>query len=155
MSTRGLRLAGAGDADAIARVHRLSRAWYYEQPADADDGREELWRRLLAEPGRRTHVATSGDSVVGFISVADRPRPHPHRELTALYVLPAVAGNGIGAALYDVFDRERPDGVECCLEVWGGNARALGFYAARGWRATGQVRPGPQGVDFLTFVLPG
>ena len=47
-----LRHAGVADAEPVAHVHRLSRAWYYGTEADPDDGREVLWSRLLAEPGR-------------------------------------------------------------------------------------------------------
>lgn len=154
MTNVGVRVGTQIDVNEIARVHRLSRAWYYGKPADAQDGREALWADLIAEPERVTHVAASDGSLVGFISATRVSEAVCSLELTALYVLPEYAGTGVGSQLYECFETERRDGEHGCLEVWSGNSRAIAFYADRGWIATTATRPGPDGNDFVTYRLP-
>jgi len=141
------------DVEAIAHVHRLSRAWYYGTEPDPGDGREAMWSHLLAQPGRSIHVAEESDKVVGFISAMRAEDLEPKLELTALYVLPECVGLGIGPRLYEQFDAERRDEDEGLLEVWSGNTRATNFYVRRGWTPTSLSRPGPQGFDFITYRL--
>ena len=171
-----MRRATADDADAIAYVHRLSRAWYYGTEPDPDDGREQLWSRLLAQPGRTTYVATTADGTVGFVSWL-RPVPDEQQdeqrdeqqdeqqdegaeevgevELTALYLLPERAGTGLGDDLHRIYEEHRGD-QPGRLEVWEGNERAIGFYRRRGWRPTEESRSGPRGAGFRTYRLsPG
>jgi ribosomal protein S18 acetylase RimI-like enzyme len=154
MTAVGVRAGTQSDVNEIARVHRLSRAWYYGKPADAEDGREELWAQLIAEPERVTHVAESDGSLVGFISATRVSGQASTLELTALYVLPEQAGAGVGSQLYEHFESERSDHEQGCLEVWSGNSRAITFYVNRGWIATTATRPGPDGKDFVTYRLP-
>ncbi len=153
MSSATTRPAGPDDATDIGRVHRLSRAWYYGTEADPADGRDEMWRELLSRPGRSTCVAELGGAVVGFLSMLRPAEPGAPLEMTALYVLPDHIGSGIGARLYEDFERERRPDEHAVLEVWAGNERACAFYIARGWVRTTTSRPGPQGQDFVTFVL--
>ncbi len=83
-----LRLAGVGDAEAVAHVHRLSRAQYYGTEADPGDGREAFWSGLLAEPDRATHLAEAAGRVIGFVSSIRVVEPTSGLELTSPYVLP-------------------------------------------------------------------
>ncbi len=153
MSSVTTRPATAGDADDIGRVHRLSRAGYYGTEADPDDGREEMWGQLLGQAGRATWVAELDARTVGFLSTLREDDSDRQLKLTALYVLPDHIGTGIGARLYEEFDRGRRRDDEAVLEVWAGNDRAVTFYVARGWVPTSTTRPGPRGVDFVTYVL--
>ncbi len=148
-----LRPATASDVEAIAHVHRHSRAAYYGTVADRDDGREQFWSGRVAEPGRRTAVADSPEGVAGFVSTVRVDDPVAALELTALYVLPDRFGEGVGSSLYDAFPDELREGEPGVLEVWAGNRRALQFYVRRGWTPTPKTRPGPQGVDFVTYRL--
>lgn len=144
----------ASDADDVAHVHRLSRAWYYGTEPDFDDGREAMWSHLIAQPGRLFYVAESGGSMVGFMSAIRTAEPAPRLELTSLYVLPDHAALGIGSRLHDVFEAERRPDEEGVLEVWEANARAVAFYTRRGWVRTLTTRPGPQETDFVIYRLP-
>ena len=149
-----LRPATSADVDAVAHVHRHSRAAYYETAPAIDDGRERFWSGFLAQPDRSTWLAESrGDGVIGFVSVTRIEEPVRALELTSLYVLPDSFGEGVGSSLYDVFRGELREGETGLLEVWAGNRRALQFYARRGWTQTPKTRPGPQGVDFVTHRL--
>jgi hypothetical protein len=56
---------------------------------------------------------------LGFIS-SIRLSSTARLELTSLYVLPRHFGTGIGAVLYDEFDRELSPGQVGTLEVWAG-----------------------------------
>jgi len=141
------------DVEEIAHVHRLSRAWYYGTEADPGDGREATWAHLIAQPGRRFHVAVRSDRLVGFMSAIRTEDLEPTLELTALYVLPEHLGSGVGPRLYEQFDAERRDVDTGLLEVWRGNARATSFYVRRGWTPTATTRPGPQDLDFVTYRL--
>jgi ribosomal protein S18 acetylase RimI-like enzyme len=148
-----LRLGTDGDVEKIAHVHRLSRAWYYGTEADPDDGREAMWAHLIAQPGRKTHVAERSDRMVGFVSAVRAEDLEATLNLTALYVLPECVGVGVGPRLYEQFDADRRDGDTGLLEVWSGNARATNFYVRRGWTPTTTSRPGPQNLDFVLYRL--
>lgn len=145
---------GANDADRIAHVHRVSRAWYYGTDTDPSDGREVMWSELLAQPGRITCIAESAGGVVGFMSAIRVAKAENTLELSALYVLPERFGVGIGARLHEQFDAERGKNEEGVLEVWKGNARAIAFYLKRGWVPTTTTRPGPGDLDYVTYRLP-
>ena len=149
------RPAVTTDVPALAHVHRLSRALYYGTTADADDNREEMWAHFLGQPARITHVTEESGVVVGLMSAARRREPEPALELTALYVLPTRVGHGIGGRLHERFEGERHRDEPGVLEVWAGNDHAIRFYGRRGWIATSTTRPGPDGVDFVTYRLPG
>lgn len=148
-----LRHAGVADAEPVAHVHRLSRAWYYGTEADPDDGREVMWSRLMAEPERVFLLAEAAVGAIGFVSWTRAATPIPALELTSLYVLPEHAGTGVGSRLYEHFECERRDDEAGVLEVWEGNARAIAFYVRRGWSPTPERRPGPENVDFVSYRL--
>ena len=155
MEEISLRRALPGDAGSIALVHRLSRADYYgEAPVKGDD-REAMWSHLLGQRDRDTYDAEMAGSIVGFMSASHRPEPSSEFELTALYVLPAVYNRGVGSGLYNLFEHERSPGTSGVLEVWAGNRRAIDFYLRRGWAPTTTSRPGPKGLDFVTYFMLG
>ena len=154
MTRAHLRRADVTDASAVAGVHRVSRADYYGVAPAVDDDREAMWSQLLVQPGRVTWVAEESGQTLGFASVHHRADPTSQLELTAMYVLPAHYGCGIGSLLHDAFEEERTDVEPGALEVWAANARAVAFYVRRGWVPTSQTRPGPQDVDFVTYHLP-
>lgn len=112
-----------------------------------------MWSDLVAEPGRMTHVAEPSAGLVGFTSSIRLTSPPRQLELTSLYVLPSYFGTGIGAVLYEKFDRELTTGQIGLLEVGAGNHRAIAFYRRRGWTPTSLTRPGPQGLDFISYEL--
>lgn len=132
-------------------MHRLSRADYYGVSPAGDDDRDGMWRHLLGDPGRTTYVAEA-DDLLGFMSA--HHLTDNVLELTALYVLPSMYGQGVGTRLHDLFNRERGHGTSGVLEVWAGNRRAIEFYQRRGWAVTATSRPGPQDLDFVTYQLP-
>ena len=148
------RLAVGTDVTEVAGVHRWSRASYYGTPVDFDDGREDMWAHLLGEPGRVTHVAEVSGTIVGFMSAMRLPELDRALEMSSRYVLPTHAGQGTGSRLHQLFEDERRSGEAGVLEVWAGNDRAIEFYRRRGWIPTPTTRPGPRGVDFVTYRLP-
>ncbi len=75
MSSATTRCATESDANGVARVHRLSRAWYYGSEADVTDNREATWREALAEPDRATWLAELDGVTVGFLSLLRSPEP--------------------------------------------------------------------------------
>ena len=153
MAELELRPAQLTDHAGIAHMHRLSRADYYGVPVGPDD-RDAMWRHLLGEAERVTWVAEARTELVGFLSARHPSGPSGDVKLTALYVLPAQFGRGIGSSLHDLFAAQLAPGRTGILEVWAGNARAIGFYERRGWRPTTETRDGPQGIDFVTYRLP-
>ena len=66
--------------------------------------------------------------------------------LDALYVLPDLAGRGIGSQLHDALPRSVNS-----LWVLVDNARGRAFYAARGWSDTGRVRPAYESVYEIEY----
>lgn len=100
-------VAGCGSADYAARI------------ADAD-------AFLVAER----------ESVVGFGSLSlgapEEYEDDPDAEVTGVYVLPRVAREGVGSALYGALEhRARSAGVEM-LGLWA-SRNAVGFYETRGY----------------------
>jgi GNAT superfamily N-acetyltransferase len=148
-----VRKAVLADAPAIAAVHRASRAHYYGDPPDENDGREAMWEHLLGRDDVVTHVVEADDVMVAFMSARHVQAPVKALEMSALYVRPDHFGRGTGSRLHDVFESERrPDHIGL-LEVWQGNHRAIEFYQRRGWVATATVRPGPHNTPFITYRL--
>jgi GNAT superfamily N-acetyltransferase len=146
-----VRVARAGDVDAIARVHHVSfRA--ANGPALSPDALAELtlatrrsqWAEWLHEPpaGARILVAEAGGALVG-VAVAGPARDDDVEpgtgELYALYVDPEAWGAGHGTALHDtsLTNLAEAGSREAILWALEGNAHARRFYAARGWAADG------------------
>lgn len=141
------------DAPAIAAVHRASRADYYGDLPDENDGREAMWEHLLGLEDVVTHVVEVDEAMVGFMSARRVQAPVKALEMSALYVRPDHFGLGLGSRLHEIFEAERlPDHVGL-LEVWQGNHRAIEFYQRRGWVETSATRPGPHDTPFITYRL--
>ncbi|UFN45215.1 GNAT family N-acetyltransferase [Nocardioides okcheonensis] len=149
-----VRRAVLTDATAIAAVHRESRAAYYGDQPDPDDGREAMWEHLLGVEGGVTFVVEDRDVVVAFMSARHLDHYEPVLELSSLYVQPGRFGRGTGKRLHEVFESERRLGEGGFLEVWEGNQRAIDFYRRHGWVATSTSRPGPHDTPFITYRLP-
>lgn len=121
-----IRLAEAGDAQAVAAVHLASRAAAAMPPGVHTDDEVRGWLagRLSAD---EIWVAEVGDEPEGEVVGYARLTP---TWLDDLYVHPSYAGQGIGSALLDVAKARRPEGF--CLWVFEMNEPARGFYARHG-----------------------
>lgn len=141
-----VRLAQPADAEAIAQVHvqawdetyagilppaRIARA----SPRD----RLTLWQRTLGGGGPTVFVAAPEGRVAGFLTLG-RQRSAGLREqgfaaeVSALYLLRAVQGRGLGRALMSVAAHRLLDEGASGLALWAltANRQACGFYRALG-----------------------
>ena len=147
-----VRLATAGDADAIGRIQVESwRAAYSGlMPDDAVaafdvEERQRLWRGWLTgqpRPGSATFVVEDAGEVVGFASVgASRDEEAElEAELYSIYLHPTRWGRGIGRALFKRAEESmQASGFRSAvLYVLEGNERAIRFYEAAGWAQDGR-----------------
>jgi ribosomal protein S18 acetylase RimI-like enzyme len=145
-----LRPAQAGDAGAIARVHRESWRTTYAGilPLDviatlAGRRSESMWSRRLAVPetSQSTWVAERGRAVVGFAHCGDAR----HRlegleaEIYALYVLQDEQRHGIGRELVRACARHFVRHGQFGFYLWVLKAnRARMFYEALGGQEIGE-----------------
>ncbi len=140
-----IRTAAAGDAAAIAKAHVDSWRTTYAgiMPDDylarlSYDGRERVWRKILAEPARREFVYVAEDEtreVVGFTSGGPERSGDPaHRgELYAVYLLENFQRRGIGRRLIlSVAERLLQAGLDSMLAWVLAKNPSRGFYAALG-----------------------
>jgi ribosomal protein S18 acetylase RimI-like enzyme len=139
------------DAEAIADVQVASWHAAYRglMPAAILDGftlevRIARWKKNLAspDPRGRTTVLERSRSVVAFASHgASRDEEHSG-EVWALYASPRAWGTGAGRALLDDgLAHLRASGFrEIMLWVLDGNARAIRFYEAGGFRLDGGAK---------------
>jgi len=156
-----VRLARAGDADAIGRIQvETWRAAYTGlMPDEAVAGfdvasRQQQWRELLGgmpRPGGATFVVEDGGEVVGFASVgASRDEEaEQEAELYAIYLHPSCWDRGIGRALLQRAEESmRSSGFRrAVLWVLDGNERAIRFYETAGWEADGRKDDEFQGAS--------
>ncbi len=147
-----VRLAGAGDADAIGRVQvETWRAAYTglmpdEAVAAFDvESRQRQWREWLGatpRPGGATFVVEDGGEVVGFASVGASwdEEAEAEAELYSIYLHPSCWDRGIGRALLQRAEESmRSSGFRhAVLWVMDGNDRAIRFYETAGWEADGR-----------------
>lgn len=146
-----LRLSEPGDADSIARVHVLSWQWAYRglMPDEHLDSlsieQQAAARRTWMERGNRPIVALVDGEVVGF---CDQGRARDHDaspatgEVQAIYLLPEVAGRGVGLALWRAALKALRQAQFEHVTVWvlDGNARARRFYERAGMVEDGAVK---------------
>jgi GNAT superfamily N-acetyltransferase len=148
-----VRKAVAGDAEGIARVHTSSWQAAYRGlvPGEYLDGlrwetRHERWSRELADssaPASSTLVAVSGDNTVeAFASYGplrgDEVDLAGFYELYAVYAMPELWGQHVGAALLSAVLETLPEGVPgLALWVLAGNSRGRRFYERAGFTADG------------------
>ncbi|MHC6595065.1 GNAT family N-acetyltransferase [Arthrobacter sp. C152] len=146
-----IRRAGAGDIEAVARVHY--QCWQETYRGMLSDGflaavdpagRLALWRQLLDRPQpAEAWVACDGGTPVGFAGVRLLPGPgspegHPPPssgdvELWGLYLLASHQGLGLGRGLLDAALGDKA----ASLWVAAGNDKAIGFYRRFGFDADG------------------
>lgn len=141
-----IRAALAGDAGAIARVHRdavcqtRAVAEHYDPPAilawsGGIDGVERGLRvaRAIEEGRHRYVVAEVAGEIVGFGSVAP-----DEGELRAVYVRPDHAGRGIGGLLLAALESAALRAG--CGRLWlDASLNAEGFYRAHGYASTSRI----------------
>lgn len=157
---QAVRPAVRDDAWAVARVHELARAAYYDvdPPVERDPERVGMWWAAIGDPRRATVlVLEDGDVVVGFLSfgppIHEVTFPGPVLELHALYVLPERWECGVGSRLHASFVKRLAGGRIGILDVWERNTRAIGFYERRGWRRDGRSRPAHEGTAYVGMSL--
>ena len=146
-----IRIATLADADAIARVQVAGwHATYRGLIPDAEldrhtfEVRAPRWRQILSATGstERTTVFERDEAVVGFAS-AGPGRGEPNvGEIWALYAHPDAWGTGVGRALLgDALAFLAAKGhASVFLWVLRGNARAIRFYEAAGFRLDGGAK---------------
>jgi chorismate mutase/GNAT superfamily N-acetyltransferase len=119
-----LRLADVADVEAIAAVHVSARRASAMPPLvhSEDDVRGWLDGRLRSNDS--VWAAEADGAVVGYARFTET-------WLDDLYVVPELAGHGIGSALLDLVKQQRPDGF--CLWVFEINSLARAFYERRGF----------------------
>lgn len=137
-----VRLATAGDAEPIGRIHaetwRAAYAGVFPDAAFDVEERRRWWRERLARepqsPGA-VFVAELEGTVVGFAGVGASREEDGIGELYAIYVDPRCWGTGAGRALIERAEESlRASGFsEAMLWVLEGNERAERFYRAAGW----------------------
>ncbi len=142
-----IRDTTASDARAIAEVHVASWRWAYRDELATEfldgmsvDDREREWGRWLApyQPGAGTLVVEGHDRVVGFCSFGpsrDDDATERTAELLTIYLLPEVAGRGVGRDLFaSAVDRLGAFGYDRgTLWVMASNDRSRRFYERAGW----------------------
>lgn len=144
-----VRLAGAGDADAIGRIQvETWRAAYTGLlPDDAVErfdlaSNQERWRGWLgtgARPRSATFVVEDAGEVVGFAGVGPCREAPTDGELYSIYLHPSRWGRGVGRALLGRAEESlHVSGFRSAiLYVLEGNERAIRFYEAAGWEQDG------------------
>jgi GNAT superfamily N-acetyltransferase len=158
-----IRPATVQDAAAIAEVQVASWREAYRGllPAEVLDNmstahRRERWSSILADgmPRTATLVATTDNSIVGFVSIGPCRCEHPadgDGELSALYLRPDRWRRGIGSQLHAAaLAGMRSFGFDNAI-LWAlvGNERAFSFYRRHGWREDGadRIERRPDGTE--------
>lgn len=146
-----LRPGEPGDAVAIAALSvQVFLDTYATEGVRSDLAREafseyseQAFRARLAEGSRRFVLAEAQGALIGFAEL-DCLREAPIAdfsgwELVRLYVQPQAQRLGIGAALLERSEKIALDAGArgLWLSVWERNARALAFYAAKGYADVG------------------
>lgn len=136
-----VRDAERNDAEAVLSVHRAAIA--ERGPRGYDDEVVEAWYDGRSVDDYRFGsldeflvAETAEDGVVGFGAAVPACRDHlaaaVDGEVTAVYVDPAFAGEGVGSTLLDALhDRLRARSVGT-VAVWA-SLNAVGFYERRGY----------------------
>jgi ribosomal protein S18 acetylase RimI-like enzyme len=135
--------AGPSDAAELARVH--VQAWRETYPGILPRGYLERmsaplharrWRVRLMRPDEVTLAAEGPDGLVGYASGqwARGRQEADEGEITTLYVLKAVQGEGVGRQLLTGVARTLADRGARSLVIWvlRENSRARGFYERLG-----------------------
>lgn len=148
-----IRLANSTDAPAIAKIHVASwQAAYlgllphnFLESLSVDE-RRQMWQLIFKLGITETWVAEEDDGVVGFVNFGpcrdDDVDPHKTGEILAIYLLPAVWGQGTGAALCQraLLSLREKGFQEATLWVLHNNTRAIRFYELAGFQADGTAK---------------
>jgi len=139
-----VREAVPGDSEAIRRVHRASIEGL--GPAAYTDAQVAAWAASCAEtdytepiddPATTVLVAVT-DAVVGFGSVTTDPdQEYPvcvDAEVTAVYVAPDAAREGVGTAVYTGLEARVSDTAVLGLVA---SKNAVPFYTSHGYQRVG------------------
>lgn len=140
-----LRLGSVADADAIGRVHAMSRRSAYKRlvPDSAlesltVEGQAAYWRqRLSTEPEPFVvYVDEVDGEVEAFAMASARP---PVASLNAIHLMPHLRGSGVAQSLHAALLADFTDWACATAELWvlEGNERAQAFYRRMGWTADG------------------
>jgi ribosomal protein S18 acetylase RimI-like enzyme len=137
-----IRDAGVDDVREIQRVARRTwdhtyresipesvRAQFVSQAYSADSLRRRMESNVFL-------VATEGEEILGFADF--RRLSGTEAELAAIYVLPEMQGQGIGARLLEAGIGRFPPRTRFVLRVEQDNMQAQRFYEAHGFRRTGE-----------------
>lgn len=151
-----IRLADAGDAEAVAMLHARSwrsayRGIYPDAYLDGelDEDRRRLWTARLGGGGFRVLVAEDGATLLGFAGFAPDPHPDWGVLLDNFHVDPDRKGLGIGRILFaagagDVLARDTETGIH--LFVYAANAAACRVYDRLGGRVVERLDDPPGGL---------
>lgn len=146
-----VRPAEPRDAAGIARVH--VQTWQQAYAGIVPDSylaaldverRTEVWERDLSPASRiRAWVATSGDDVVGFISLGpalDEDAERGQLQIYAIYLDHGMWGSGAARDLLRTAMEEVPPRVPVTLWVFADSERARHFYRRHGFQPDGTER---------------
>lgn len=132
-----------GDAEFRARVVRRLHPGPTVSPRDPGalgDWIDRLGRNELElAAGAETFVAETAGQAMGLLILhpeADYFTGHRRAYVDALAVAEEAEGRGVAGALMGFAERwaMEHDCLECCLDVFAGNTRAIGFYEKAGFR---------------------
>jgi ribosomal protein S18 acetylase RimI-like enzyme len=123
---------------------------------------EALYGQWIGKPGYRLWVAEmdEGGAAVGYAALTppDLPVPTGERdvELKRIYLLNRFHGTGLGAKLMTTAMEAAADAgfTRMLLGVFGGNSRAIAFYARQGYAEAGvrKFRVGANEYDDLVLA---
>jgi diamine N-acetyltransferase len=158
------------DAEALALVGQATFLETYAGTMPASDivahckteHGEALYANWLETPGYRLWAAemAEGGSIIGYAALTppDLPVPTGERdvELKRIYLLNRFHGTGVGAKLMTaVLEAAAQAGfTRMLLGVFGGNSRAMAFYARQGYAEAGvrKFRVGANEYDDLVLA---
>lgn len=165
-----IRPCGPGDAQALALVGQATFLETYAGVLPAADilahcrteHGEDLYADWLGRPGYRLWAAEmdEGGAVIGYAALTppDLPLPTGDKdvELKRIYLLNRFHGTGVGARLMTTALQAAADAgyTRMLLGVFGGNSRALAFYARQGYAEAGvrKFRVGANEYDDLVLA---
>jgi GNAT superfamily N-acetyltransferase len=150
------RLAGPGDAEAVANLHadswrRHYRGAYSDTFLDGDvlADRLAVWTERLREPDpQRCTILAEDGGLVGFANTVFDDDPTWGALLDNLHVADGHRRRGIGSRLLALTGKavtERPPRTGLYLWVLEQNADARAFYDAHRWRCVGRSLLSPPG----------
>ena len=161
---QSINVREAGEADVPAIGELFQRMWDEAGPdapgfagateeVVAEIAQPDAIRLRIGGPDRRMFVAYQGHSAVGF--AATRTIDSDLVELAGIVVLQSMLGRGIGTPLVNA-------AVTACRErgfkrmtvsTETDNARAIGFYEARGFKRVGQSTVTVEGAEIRVHNL--